>query len=889
MAKQIWIMSHICSNINIQHIKSAMFQRQARSSFPPATIFLAAAIVVGLLYFAWKKMQPATPQAANQLELNAEIPPSEAAWAVREYPFDAPDWSVYRAAMEAAAIGNVAERGPNNGLNTPWTVQGPGNIGARINTIKVHPTDANIIYIGYSIGGVWKTTDGGLNWTPLFDQQSNLNIADIELDPQNPDIVYVATGDKNIGLYVSVGNGLWKSTNGGQSWTNLGLSDLGVLSKIVIDPTNSQKIYVGVMGVPFIRDNNRGLYQTSDGGQTWTQSLFVSNQNGVIDLEMSPDNPQVLYAACWDRIRNNKQSVTTGINSGIWKSTDGGASWNRLLSGLPDYRVGRPGIDVDPNNSERLAVTYADSTNRFLDVFLSTDGGAEWIATNAKSAGFEEFSMGSFAWYFGKIEINPYDPDDIWVAGIEMWRTLTGGGDWFKTTPDWVFYEVHADMHDIVFVDANTVLIATDGGLYRSTDSGATWQKIENIPTTQFYRAAVNPHEPTWYYGGAQDNGTTGGNFDNITDWPRIFGGDGFQAVFHPTDPLIMYVETQNGNITFSDDGGQSFLVGTDGISVGDRRFWDMPYFISPHNPDVMYTGTYRVYRSDTHPSFWNVLSESLTDEVEFTNLHHTISAISESPITEGLLYVGTGDANVWRTEPDGSFAFVNISAGLPDRYVSSVRPSPTVANRVFVTHTGYRQNDNSAHIHRSDDYGQTWVPIAGNLPPVAINDVWVAPGSGDQKICVATEAGVWATLDGGQNWQRLANNMPLVRVMDLKHNVAQNTLVAATYGRSIMTFPVDSLIAGAEVSTQQISAPVQVQLWPTLVLRGQVIQYQVESTLPRPLLATVYHANGQVVWQQALGNSGYVATEKLAAGQYVVQITDHKRVVERKRIVVVQ
>jgi photosystem II stability/assembly factor-like uncharacterized protein len=594
----------------------------------------------------------------------------------------------------------------------------------------------------------------------------------------------------------------------------------------------------------------------------------------------------VLYAACWDRIRNNKQSITSGMNSGIWKSTDSGTTWVRLYGGLPDFRIGRPGLSVDPNNGQRIAVTFADSTNRFHDVYLSTNGGTEWVATNAKTTGFDEFAMGGFAWYFGKIEINPFNPDDIWVAGIEMWRSISGGADWFMTTPDWFTYEVHADMHDIAFVDANTVLIATDGGLYRSFDAGNFWQKIENIPTTQFYRAAVSPHDPTFYFGGAQDNGTTGGNKDNIADWPRIFGGDGFQMAFHPTDPLIVYTETQNGNINCSLDGVQSFQTGDEGINTDDRRFWDMPYFISPNNPDVMYTGTYRVYKSEGHPAFWTPISESLTDPVEFITLHHTITAISESPVTAGLLYVGTGDANVWRTETNGDPVFTDISAGLPDRYVSSVRPSPSLANRVFVTQTGYRQNDNSAHIHRSDDYGQTWVPVAGNLPPVAINDVLIVPGTNDQKLCVATEAGVWATLDGGLNWTRLANNMPLVRVMDLKHNVIENTVVAATYGRSLMTFPLDSLLPVGSVGTQAI-IPTSVQIWPNLVLRGQTVQYQVESSYIRPLLATFYHANGQQVFQQSLVGSGVMSTEQLPAGHYTLQITDRGRIIDRKRLVV--
>ena len=859
-----------------------MFQRQSRRAYPTSYIVLLAASVLALLYFFIRGLNgptqenaaPSAVEPGNEKEETREgLRPAEWFFAMREYPDFRPDVKTYTRAMEQAA-GAAQQRGAYPGFSAPWTVQGPANIGARVNTIKVHPTNPNIIYIGYSHGGVWKTVNGGATWLPIFDKQAFLAISDIELDPQNPNIVYVGTGDLNISGYPFIGDGLWKSPDGGQTWQHLGLENQSIISKIAIHPTNANIIYAAAMGIPFERNNDRGLYKTTNGGQSWQQVLFVSDSTGIIDLEMSPDNPQVLYAAGWDRIRSNKESIVSGDNARIWKTVNGGQTWTKLGGGLPEGPNSRIGLSMAANDPDYIVSVVVDTTLQLNAMFKSADGGANWSALPTE--GLNPDFMGGFGWYFGKIFINPFDPNDIYVCGVTLWRSIDGGQSWFQTTPDWWLYEVHADMHDMAFIDANTCLLATDGGLYKSSDNGFLWEKIENIPTSQFYRVAYNPFAPDLYFGGMQDNGTSAGNSDGLNDWPRLFGGDGFQPVFHPTDANIYYYETQNGNIYGTSDGGSFFEEATNGIESSDRRHWDMPYLISSHDPEIMYTGTYRVYQSFGHAPNWFAFSDDLTDGVVFGTRYHTISTIHESPLDADLLYVGTTDGNVWRGNPTSTFNWTNITAGLPDRYVSSVKASPNVADRVYVTHTGYRANDFAPRIHRSDNQGATWTPLAGDLPNLAINDVFILPGHQDSVLFVATDGGIYGSLDAGQHWERLGAGMPIVPVYDLEMNPVQHTLIAGTYARSIMTFPLDSLQIGDNVSTYVPGGLKSPRLTVTpnpasgkakMVLSNLVAKHKTE--------VFIADLSGRIIWQQQFSNADQqeipLDTQNFAPGVYVV------------------
>jgi len=758
--------------------------------------------------------------------------PSEQFLLQRSYPDKQFDLRAYTRALEQA---RDQQSSGDRGIDAEWTVQGPGNIGGRVTSIAVHPTNENIIYAGFADGGVFKTTDGGNSWLPIFDDQLFLAIGTIVLDPVDPNTVYVGTGDPNISGLPSIGDGLYKSTDGGTNWTHLGLEAQRIISKVAIDPTDTDVLYVACMGLPFGPTPDRGVYKSTDGGQNWDQILYLSDTTGVIDMMMNPENPQVLYAAGWDRIRNNSRSLTSGKGARIYRTTDGGENWVKLENGLPGGEQSRIGLAMSGLNPEVVFAMVVNSNFNLEGIYKSTDSGDNWsaIPTDEYANNLDGGALGGFGWYFGKLRVNPKDDNDIYLLGIDLWRTTDNGNFWDQAAPQWWTYEVHADKHDLLFTVGGNLILGTDGGVYKSTDNADTWVDIENIPTTQFYRVGYNPHEPDFYYGGAQDNGTTGGNANDINAWPRIYGGDGFQPAFDPIDPMKMYAETQNGGLVFSVDGGYDWRFGQEGLS-GDRRNWDMPYIISPHSNQVLYTGTYRAYRGATGADtlVWNVISDDLTEGTD--DRYHTITTLDESPVLQGLLYYGAVDGYVNRRDPETG-VWSSIAAGLPQRYVTDIKASPDFQDGVYITHSGYKDNDYIPHIHRSSDRGQNWEDISGDLPELAVNDIYILPNNQDSVLFAATDGGVYASLNRGQNWSRLGTGMPFIPVFDLELNVARNELIAGTFARSIMTFPLDSLGVSSDIMVAVNPVPLPARTFVKLSPNPTTDQIQIRYTNIEP------------------------------------------------------
>ncbi len=712
----------------------------------------------------------------------------------RSFPDTTFDIKAYTSAFEEMKSLEQQRSFIYDGFDADWTTQGPGDAGARINAIAVNPINDDIIYAGFSGGGIFKTIDGGTSWNPIFDDQPYLAISDITLDPANPDIVYVGTGDHNVTGYPYIGDGVYKSEDGGNTWQHKGLTDQRIISRIIVDPTNSDIIYAACLGLPFERNDERGLYKSIDGGNTWSQVLFVSDQSGIVDLLINPDNPQVLYAASWDRIRNNTESIVSGPNAKIYKTVDGGNSWINLSNGLPTGSQGRIGLAMSGNNPNTVFAMYVGTNSKLEGIYKSTDGGQNWSSIpTGGGTGLSSNPLGGFGWYFGQLRVDPTNDNRLYLLGVNLWYTSSSGNLWTRITPLSGPNAPHVDNHDVVFNDGD-VYLGTDGGMYKRNLGSSIWNDIENIPATQFYRTAYNPHEIDEYYGGSQDNGTLAGNAVDINDWDRLLGGDGFQISFHPTDPDIRYAETQNGNIFMKPNANTGFINATNGIIPGDRRNWDMQYIISSHDPNVLYTGTYRVYKSEEDGlPLWSTISGDLTDSNIFGSSFHTITTLGESPVNAEFLYVGTTDGNVWRTL-DGGSTWDSLHSNLPNRYVTSIVASPDLANNVFVAHSGYKYNDFIPHIHYSTDNGDTWQDISGDLPQLAVNNIFVIPNYNDQVIFVATDGGVFGTLDGGSSWQRLGANFPYVPVYDIDWNIGKNELIAATFGRAIMTYPQDSI-----------------------------------------------------------------------------------------------
>jgi photosystem II stability/assembly factor-like uncharacterized protein len=714
--------------------------------------------------------------------------PFEEYYMSRNYP----DFNLDINAIEESKqeIQNAIAARSSNPFDSAWQSIGPGNIGGRFNCLANDPMNDSIIYAGSPCGGIFKTRNSGQSWEPIFDNEAYLSIGHIAINPKNSNVVYAGTGDVNISGSAFIGNGIYKSTNAGGTWTHLGLTQESIISKIRVNPIDTNIIYVAAMGLPFEKHNHRGLYKSIDGGQSFNQILFINDSTGIIDLVLNPKDPNIIYASSWNRIRNNQKSLVSGPDGKIHKSIDGGTTWTELTNGLPSGNLSRIGIDIVPGQPDTLFSVFVGDDQAIKGVFATYDAGSQWhdITTDIDTT-----MLRNFGWYFGKIRVNPYKPNEIYVLGVDMFRTTDGGASWHMCTPVWHQYDVHADKHDLIFFGPDDMLLATDGGLYSSIDNTNNWTDPENMPITQFYHVTYNPHSINDYWGGAQDNGTMSGNIFNLNNWAREFGGDGFKTVFHPEDENIVYVETQRGYVrelyTYTD-----ITESNNGIDHSTERInWYMPYILSHHDYDRMYLGTHRVFKNTTGVNaYWTPISPDLTDGDIYGAKFHNISNVAESPLDENILYAGTSDGNVW-TSLDEGLSWNNTSSGLPKRYVTGIYPSHNDTLRAFLCVSGFKYNDPYPHIFRTDDAGQSWVDISGDLPQMPINDVLAHPNN-DSILFVATDGGIYGSLNAGINWHRVGTNMPIYTVFDIAYHSEFNQIIAGTHARSMHLYDLNEI-----------------------------------------------------------------------------------------------
>ncbi len=796
---------------------------------------------------------------------------------VRSYPDFNMDIAAYQKGVEKAHQQNALAV-KSNGYEEPWQLEGPTNIGGRINVVIGEPGNADVLYVGCSKGGVFKTTDGGENWYAIFDDQPFLAIADIQIHPNDVNTIFVATGDPNISGYFTIGDGVYKSTDGGETWQNLGLAQGYIATKIRINYNNPDIIYVGCMGNPQEENGDRGVYKTVDGGETWTMVLPTGNDAGIIDMVMHPTNPDILYAASWNRLRNSEMSVTFGDNAIVYKTEDGGLSWPMMDEGLPNEPMSRIGLSISQNNPEKVYALYVDTLHQLHQVYHTANNGDSW-AMLSDTLDYPENALGGFGWYFGKIVLNPYNDEEVYVLGVDMHRTNNGGNSWENVTNA---FNVHADKHSLFFIDETTLVLATDGGLYKSTDSGENWEDIENLPNTQFYRVTYNPHNIGMYAGGTQDNGTLVGNVDSLNNWDRIYGGDGFTISYHPTNPDIVIAEWQNGGLVISNDGGDSFNDFAWGF-VEDRRNWDMPYIISKDTDEPLrvFAGTYRILENTSgNGDEWTPISEALTDSVVFGDRYHTLTIINQSVINTDYLYVGSSDGNVHRSLDRGA-SWEKINNELPDKYVTSVVPSPNEVNTVYATLSGFKGEGIEPYVFRSENNGDTWENISGDLPEIGgINDILVLPNTqNDSLLFVGTDLGVYASSDLGATWQRLGEGMPFVAVFDIEYEPTEHRLIAGTFARSMYSYPVDSIVdfgpsvvlSVEGVTNKNISTHIKVYPNPAKELITVEVKNTANGQLPTKEL-WIKNVQGQVVQKlSSLQNTQQVNISQLSKGTYFI------------------
>jgi photosystem II stability/assembly factor-like uncharacterized protein len=768
------------------------------------------------------------------------------------------------------AISQVQKRqqSKGGGFQTPWTLEGPLNVSGRVNIIRLHPNDPATWLVGESTGGIFKTTDGGQTYTPVFDQFNHLAISELVYHPTNPDIVFAGTGDENISGYPFSGSGVYKSTDGGNTWQAFALQNTGIISTICIHPTHPDTMFVAAMGVPFYADSNRGVYRTYDGGNSWQQVLLPDTTAGVIDLLIDHNDPQTIYAVGWNRVRNNNISIAWGPQSQLYVSHNGGDTWqisNITGSSLPNSRIGI--AQTNTANNRIYATVTKNLSFGLKGVYYSDNSAQTWQSINTQS--INSIYMW-FGWYFGQIRVNPYNPNKIYLLGLSLSEYNTQTSTWTDITA------LHVDNHDLTFLSEDSLIAATDGGLFLSANGGQTWSDIDNIPATQFYRVAFNPFISGEYWGGLQDNGTVKGNASSINNWVPMYGGDGFQTVFDRTNKNTVYMESQNGDLVYAQSGN---LMGSyaQGIQQSDRRSWDMPVINDKNN--TFYTGTFRVYKNTNVPyGNWSAVSQDITDSI--ASRYHVISALGVSEINTDFVYAGTSDGHVWRSTNAGN-SWSEITHNLPDLYVTSTEASPSFADNVFVALSGYRDNNNYPHIFKSTDKGDTWNAIAGDLPDLSINAIVILPHQNDSIIFVATDGGVYGTSNNGQNWLRVGNNMPVIPVYDLVYDSLSRKLVAATYGRAMHSIAIDSLMPGLTIGINQPKRQSAIFVFPNPTHHHLFIS----TNIAEKYIIEIYNPSGQTVKKVKSERKDRLQIDlsDLVNGVYIIRIqTDNNEVVRK-------
>jgi len=660
-----------------------------------------------------------------------------------------------------------------------------------------------LLYAAAASGGVWKSVNAGTTWEPVFDKQSTASIGDIALAPSNSDIVWVGTGEANNQRSSSWGDGVYKSENGGKTWTNMGLKTSQHIGRIVVNPTNPNIVYVAAVGPLWTDGGERGLYKTVDGGKTWKAVLTISPHTGVTDVAMDPTNPNIMYAAAYQRQRKAYSFVGGGPESGIYKSIDAGDTWTRLTEGLPKGDIGRIGLDISRSQPRTI---YATLETRTPEVYRSDDYGASWRKTG---------TYFQYPWYMGQIRVDPMNPDRVYELGVPIFVSDDGG-----VTSRPTAQSAHVDYHAMWIdpTDPNHFIVGNDGGVYITHDRGQTMDFVSNLPISQYYAIDVDNRLPFYYvYGGLQDNNSWAGpsqtrNRQGITssDWYVTVGGDGFYSAVDPTDPNVVYAESQNGGIISYDvkTGEQKSIQPQPKYGAENLRWnWSVPILISPHDHNTVYFGAQYLFKSPYRGDSWEQLGGDLTRHLDREKLplmgklwtdsavaRHAgtadfgnISTIDESPIRKGLIYVGTDDGLIQVTR-DGGATWTKIEKfpGVPDMtYVSRVVASSHNEGTVYATFDGHRSNDFKAYVLKSDDYGKTWKSIASNLPFSSVQVIREHPRNGN-LLFIGDEVCAFYSGNGGSSWSKLQYNLPTVAVHDIKIHQRENDLVIGTHGRGI-------------------------------------------------------------------------------------------------------
>lgn len=759
--------------------------------------------------------------------------------------------------------------------NYPVRNVGPVVQGGRVTDIAVNPNNSKEYYVAYASGGVFKTVNNGITFDPVFEDQDALGIGDIALAPSNPTIIYVGTGEKNSSRSSYAGSGVYKSADGGETWSNIGLTGIHHTSRVIVHPANPNTVWVASLGALYSHGENRGVYKSADGGETWSKTLYVNDSTGIVDLVINPDNPDQLWAASWERTRKSWNFKGNGGGSAIYRSDDGGNTWTKKVNGFPhNTLVGRIGLDISMSESnviyalldnqaetkkekkeeeeglkitdfltmsndallaldnkqlnkflkkERYPKKYTaetikkgvsqgeydakDIANYFGDansalfetsvagaqLYKSEDHGDNWKMVNSYDL---EGVYYTYGYYFGEVRVSPTNSDQVYIFGVPLLKSDDGGVTFARID---TLHDVHVD-HQTLWIDPDDskhLLLGNDGGLYQSYDEGANWLHINNVSVGQFYTINIDNEKPYNIYGGLQDNGTLMGSSKSIPNktkkWERVFGGDGMFVAPDPTNSDIVYTGFQFGNYYRVKRSEKDTKSITPAHNIGEAalRFnWRTPVVLSNHNPEIVYIGAQKLYRSLNRGDNWEAISGDLTkNKIQGNVPFSTFTCIAESSLSFNLIYIGTDDGNIQVTK-NGGGGWELITNGLPkDKWVSSVHPSNHDKNVVYVTLNGYRDDDYKTYVYKSEDQGKTWKSFKNNLPDVVMNVIVQDPVN-DKLLYLGTDHGTYISFDDGGKWN-LLNGLLNAASYDMKVHVRENELVIGTHGRSVFVVDV--------------------------------------------------------------------------------------------------
>ncbi|CAH0999583.1 hypothetical protein LEM8419_00883 [Neolewinella maritima] len=680
---------------------------------------------------------------------------------------------------------------------------GPAAMSGRVSCLVVHPDDANTVYVGAGGGGIWKTTDGGNTVTPIFDDYSQ-SIGALALAPSDPKVVYAGTGEAWVRNSVSVGTGVYRSSDGGRRWQSVGLDSTERISGIVVHPENPDVAYVAAMGPLWSDGTQRGVFKTTDGGASWTKVLYLDQSTGAASISLDPQQPDVLFVAMWSH-RRTPYSFDSGYKgtSGLYRTQDGGANWDKLTEGLPQETLGRIGVAVAPSNSEVVYATIETGTKETKGMYRSADGGDTWKLVD------RSFNNQIRPFYFASLTVDPSNDSIVAKCGLTGIITETAGELW-RDMPG----HVHSDFHDIWIdpTDGKHILVGTDGGVYESTDRGYTFRMWNNLPLSQFYHVSVDNAEPYRVYGGLQDNGSwygpsqSSGGITN-SDWTVTLGGDGFYSFRHPAKPHIVFSEYQGGTFRRWDERtGQSKTITPYRTADTDelRYNWNAPIHLSQDGERLYFASQY-LYRSSDDGDSWERISPDLTTNDSSYQKQYisgglsidnsgaenytTIYSVAESPLDDAIVWVGTDDGNLQLTRDGGaSWTLVNPSdPELPaGAWVTFVEPSPHDPLSALVTFDAHRTGDQTPYLYRTDDGGQQWTRLTDESLSgyaLSVRQDLVNP----DLLFLGTEFGLYISLDGGASWAPFRNNVPPVGIRDMVIHPRDGDLVMATHGRGVI------------------------------------------------------------------------------------------------------